>query len=95
MKKELITNNCRTDFESFYDNVLKYSLKDKFKHHPFIVYNEVDNSLNIINSVNDLMNSFGNKPETKVIQQWGGKWSSDFFTFSIGQLQKAIAEEIQ
>lgn len=91
MKNITITiNDCRTDLQSFFQKELKYYLKTKLNHTPFVVVDEVNNSINIVNKVTDLLNKFGSKPETKVLIQWRGQWNSDFFTFTVGELQQEV-----
>jgi len=85
--KDIKINGCRTDLQNFFDNSLKYDINVKLNHTPFIVVNEENNSLDIVHKVSTLLENFGDKPETKVIIQWKGQWNSDFFTFTVGELQ--------
>ena len=70
----------------------------KNPHTPFIVFEELydqfDASLDrievrLIQNPADLLNF---PDDTKVMAQWPGKWSSDFFQFTISQLKEYIAE---
>ena len=88
--KNVKVNNCREDLKTFFDKELKYYLKTKLSHTPFIVLNEDNNSIDVVDKVTDLLYLFGNKPQTKVMIQWSGKWSSDFFTFTVGDLKKEV-----
>ena len=69
---------------------LKYSLNVKLNHTPFIVIDEDNNSVDVVSKVSDLISKFGSKPDTKVLIQWRGTWNSDFFTFTVGELQDEI-----
>lgn len=95
MKIIINTENIRTDFKTFFEKRLRHYLSDKFKHTPFIVVQDKDGNavVQVIDNINELIGMFGNKPDTKVIQQWPGEWRSDFFTFTIEELQTAIKNE--
>ena len=88
--KNLVINGCRTDLKSFFEKELKYSLNVKLNHTPFIVIDEDNNSVDVVSKVSDLISKFGSKPDTKVLIQWRGTWNSDFFTFTVGELQDEI-----
>lgn len=61
----------------------------KLKHHPFIVFRELDLvKVEICHSIKDLIAEYPD--ETKVLAQWRGQWSSDFFKFTVGELKKYL-----
>ena len=90
MAKEIVINDCRSDFNNFFEISLKYNLKTKFKHAPFIVIDEKSKAISIVDNVEALLNEYGKKPTTKLMKQWTGEWKSDFFNFTVGDLQTAI-----
>jgi hypothetical protein len=75
----------RTDLEDFFESGVFSS--GTSRHHPFLVFVVKKNDVSIVlaNSVNQLLQF---PDETKVMAQWQGQWSSDFFQFTIGDYKK-------
>lgn len=64
----------------------------KLNHHPFIVFRDDGDTMGIVIVHNaGELERFSN--ETKVMVQWKGKWNSDFFHFTIGDLKNFFKEE--
>jgi hypothetical protein len=83
--------NDPTSLHDFFE--LSGSLQaTKLKHHPFVVFEETPDGLVVrkIDNVGDLLKC---RPATPVIAQWGGKWSSDFFTFLVFELQMYLDDK--
>jgi len=64
----------------------------KLNHHPFIVFRDDGDAMNIVIVHNAKeLDKFGD--ETKVMVQWKGKWNSDFFHFTVGDLRNFLKKE--
>lgn len=70
----------RHDIAAFFE---KSGVRDiaKLTHNPFIVLLD---RIEICDNARDLMDKY--PPETEVIAQWPGKWSSHFFHFTVQDL---------
>jgi hypothetical protein len=60
----------------------------KLNHTPFIVLN--GETIEICKNANELIENYS--PNTQVLKQWKGEWSSDFFAFKIKELIDFIKE---
>lgn len=58
----------------------------KISHTPFIVIE--DDVLSLCFSADLLVATY--KPESEVIVQWSGKWRSDFFYMTVGDVGQAL-----
>lgn len=86
---EVLTQG-RTDIEDYF-RLSGMRENKKNPHHPFLVFDTRNRKIQvkiIENPVELLSFSDG----TKVMAQWSGRWRSDFFQFTIGQLKKFISE---
>lgn len=88
-KNMKIFTTGRTDIESYFSLSGIRSTK-KLNHTPFIVFTEKEDQVDveIIDNIEELL-SFPAK--TKVMAQWKGEWSSDFFQFTVGDLSRYLA----
>ncbi len=85
---KVIINNVRTEVQSYF-HLSGIRETKRLSHHPFIVFTEAEDiKVEIIDSAKELLEKYPD--ETKVLAQWGGQWSSDFFTFTVGQLREFI-----
>lgn len=57
----------------------------KLKHNPFIVFDS-----GAVSVIDDLPTLMLFPDETQVMVQWPGQWRSDFFTFTVGDVRKAL-----
>jgi len=62
----------------------------RLQHHPFIVLNMTGKnkeilSIEIVNNADELIRNYS--VETKVLAQWPGRWRSDFFSFTVGDIK--------
>lgn len=75
-------NDYRTDLNNFFKLSGCMSSK-RLSHNPFIVFNETDDDIivEIIDNAQLLARNY--TPDTKVMAQWSGQWSSDFFKFTV------------
>ena len=58
----------------------------KLSHNPFIVLN--NGVIELCRNAGELIDNY--PPETEVIAQWKGQWSSDFFYFKVEDLIEYI-----
>ena len=79
-----VVTTGRIDLDDYFalSGVLEFK---KLKHTPFIVFLEGTDSveIKIVDNKNELLSYPGN---TKVMGQWRGQWSSDFFKFKISDV---------
>lgn len=81
-------------FEGFRSDVERYfkmsGIREtsKLNHSPFIVLN--GNSVEICDSARELLEKY--EPETNVMGQWRGQWSSDFFHFTVGEFAQYVKD---
>lgn len=75
----------RHDLAAFFD---KSGVRDiaKLTHNPFIVLLD---KIEICDNAIDLLAKY--PPETEVIAQWPGKWSSHFFHFTVQNFADHVA----
>ena len=87
-----ILTNGRTNLADYF--MLSGIRESKnLSHHPFIVFNEQPSTDTlVIDIVDNASKLLAYADEVKVMAQWGGRWSSDFFQFTVGDLRKYIAE---
>src|SRR4030042_710517 len=87
---ERVITTGRTTINDLFikSNVLS---SEKLRHHPFIVFRDDGDFMNVI-IVNNAKGLLEFSDETKVMVQWKGKWTSDFFHFIIGDLKKYLKE---
>ncbi len=87
--KNIKFNGFRRDVEDFF---AKSGIRErkKLSHHPFLVFLEDKNeiSVEIVDSPRALLEGYPD--DTKVAGQWEGRWSSDFFQFTVGEFKKFI-----
>lgn len=83
-----IKTTGREDLQNFLDKS-GYFKMSVLKHYPLIVFVERNQiiEVEIINSFEELINS-AYPDETKVMSQWGGQWSSNFFKYTIGEVRE-------
>lgn len=83
-----IQTSGRTDITDYFklSGIREYR---SLPHTPFLVFVVEDSSVKVklIDKPKDLL-TFSD--ETKVMGQWAGKYRSDFFQFTIGDLKKYI-----
>jgi hypothetical protein len=84
-----ITTAGRTDLDGLFTigGIREYA---KRTHHPFLVFvpiGEDEIEVQLVESPKKLLLY---PAETKVMVQWEGKWRSDFFQFTVGDLQEHI-----
>lgn len=86
---EIVTDG-RTDLEGYFKLSGIRECK-RLQHNPFLVFLVKDKKVTvvIIDRADELL---AHPPETKVMAQWGGKYRSDFFQFTVGDFQKYIQE---
>jgi len=91
-KEESLTDRIvtagKTDLDSLFNNsnILR---ERELKHHPFLVFEDgvMFMKIVVVKNANGLLEY---SDETKVMIQWKGKWSSDFFTFVVGDLKEFL-----
>ena len=61
----------------------------RLSHHPFLIFIEDKNvvRVDIVDNAKELLTL---PDTTKVMAQWGGKYSSDFFQFTVADFRKYI-----
>lgn len=76
----------RTDLEDFFklSGVLTSS---NLKHTPFVVL--LDEGITLCRSASELVKKYDG--ETRVLVQWRGQWSSDFFSMRVKDVAAAMA----
>ena len=91
-KDETLTDRVvtagKTDLDSLFNksNILR---ERELKHHPFLVFedNTMFMKMVVVRNANGLLEY---SDDTKVMVQWKGRWSSDFFTFVVGDLKEFL-----
>jgi hypothetical protein len=80
----------RTDIEDYFNlsGIREYK---KLNQHPFLVFVEAEDGIEV-RIVDNAANLLSYPDETKVMAQWGGKWKSDFFQFTVGQFRQSVAD---
>ena len=88
-KKEILITSGRTDLADFFE--LSGKFKGKLKHYPFLAF--VENSEGVINVliVKEAIELMALSDDTKIMSQWRGNWSSDYFQFTVGDVRKHLA----
>lgn len=71
----------RTDTEEYF-KLSGIRESKTLNHHPFVVFD--GDEVMIVNNARDLLKF---PDDTNVIAQWGGKWSSNFFHFKVGDFK--------
>lgn len=74
----------RTTHDDFFVKCPSFQSKSN-KHFPFLVF-EVDSSSVEVKMVYDPTLLLPYPASTRVMVQWQGKWSSDYFSFTVGEL---------
>lgn len=71
----------------------KSGLRDysRLRHTPLLVFVVADDMVKV-DIVSTLEGALWYSDDTKVMGQWRGEWSSDFFQFTVGQLREHIKE---
>ena len=84
---QVITSG-RTDISDYFE---KSGIRDwkKLPHTPLLVF-QVEGGTVTVRIVDNPQELLGFSDDTKVMGQWTGKWRSDFFQFTIGQLREHI-----
>jgi hypothetical protein len=93
----MIVTSGRTDIQDYFAKsccLLEFNggiKKTKLTHCPFLVFIENNNAIEvkIVDKVNDLLLFSDN---TKVMSQWRGQYSSDFFQYTIGDVRQFILQ---
>lgn len=83
---------CRTDADDFFKLSGYFRKGQRWSHYPLLVFIETADGveIQILNSVAQLTRS--TLPDaTQCLQQWGGQWNSDFFTFTLGEARAAAS----
>jgi hypothetical protein len=80
----------RTDLKDFF-SLSGIRESRKLSHHPFIVFIEKKDEI-IVEIVDSPARLIEFPASTKVMAQWGGKWASDFFQFTAGDLKEYIRQ---
>ena len=79
----------RTDLEDFF-NLSGIRTHSKLNHTPALVFIVSGNSVKV-RAITKPKLLLEYPDDTQVMMQWSGKWRSDFFQFTIGQLKEHIA----
>jgi len=84
-----IKTSGRVPDEAFFKHIQD---SDDSSHYPFLVFDTDNDEVNIVleSSMKDVLKY---SDDTKVMKQWGGKWSSDFFQFTVRDLRLLQDEE--
>jgi len=87
----IIKTAGRTDLEDLFEqsDILRSS---RLKHTPFLVFSELidgDVRVEIVESAKQLVAEYA--PDTPVMVQWRGQWSSDFFQMTVADVIAAIS----
>jgi len=71
---------------------LSGSIESSFLHHtPFIILDPV--GIRLCSNAEELITTYKDKEETKILGQWRGRWDSNFFLFTIGQLKYYLEDK--
>jgi hypothetical protein len=93
MKSVQITlPECRTDAASFFALSGYYTKSARWSHYPLLVFIAGSDGveIQILSRASQLRECL--LPDaTPCMQQWGGQWSSNFFTFTLGEARAALA----
>ena len=78
----------RTDLDDYF-KLSDIREKKKHVHNPFLVFVKSKSGIKVelVYCAKELLNY---PPSTKIMVQWAGQYSSDFFQFTIGDLKKHI-----
>lgn len=83
---------CRTDAATFLSESGYYKKGQRWTHYPLLVFVQEPDAVEvqILNTASEV--SRCTLPDsTPCMQQWGGQWKSDFFTFTLGEARAALA----
>lgn len=85
-----IITTGRTDIKNYFklSGIREYQT---LNHTPFIVFIEKKEVIEVI-IVDNILDLLAYPDKTKVMAQWRGNWTSDFFQFIVGDLRKFIKE---
>lgn len=81
----------RKDFHRMFEMTDTLTCR-KLKHAPFIVLDEVE-GITLCDNAEDLVAKF--PPETKVLKQWRGEWSSDILVMEVADVALALKNKTQ
>jgi len=95
-KKQRILQKIETCGRTDLDDFWRLSgIKENYNntHTPFLVFYEDEGKIkmDILKKAEQLL---GYPDSTKVMQQWSGKWSSDFFQFTVGDYRNFIEDPV-
>lgn len=84
----MITTIGRTDdLESFFSK--SGVMIGKNTHTPFIVFVEKNNNIEVV-IVDKAIDLLDYPDNYKIMSQWAGKWRSDFFQYTVGDVRKYL-----
>ena len=84
----------RTDLEAFIEKSGLVDITCTLKHNPFLAFvaNGDKVEVRIVSKPVELLDL---TDDTKLMAQWPGHWSSDFFQMTVGDLRPALARQRQ
>lgn len=83
----IFNGKLRTDVEDYF-KLNEALTQPEMKHTPFIAIGQTDDgktSIDVVYSLKDLLEYFVD--DVTVINQWTGKWRSDYFIFRVGDIR--------
>lgn len=61
----------------------------QLSHTPFMIFRELEDVVvELCHNAKALLENYPD--ETKVLAQWKGQWSSDFFSFTVGEFREYV-----
>jgi hypothetical protein len=92
MTANLTLPPCRTDTDAFLNGSGYYRKGVRWSHYPLLVFKQTADGIEvqILTSVAQV-NQSTLPDESRCLQQWGGEWRSDWFTFTLGEARAALA----
>jgi hypothetical protein len=82
-------NVFRTDYDRLFENTETLSCKI-LNHTPFLVLDE-NEGITICKNARELVEKYS--PETMVLKQWAGQWTSDYILFSVLDVLLALKQK--
>ena len=85
---------CRTDTDVFLRDSGYFRKGARWPHHPILAFVRTDDGVEVqvLDSAAQVRRS-ALPDATQCLQQWRGEWSSDFFTFTLGDARAALGAE--
>ena len=84
-----VRTSGRDDLEAFFGK--SGVCTGKLSHAPILAFVEVESWVVEVLVLDSAHKALGYPDETRCMAQWIGKWRSDFFKFTVGELRKYMS----